>query len=423
MSEIKEYSVTELSANIKTILQSNFTNIRLRGEISGYEGPSSSGHTYFSIKEKDAKIDATIWRNVFNSLKTKPEEGLEVIVTGSVSSYAPKSRYSINIISMELAGIGSLMALFEKLKKKLTEEGLFAESRKKPLPKFPNRIGIITSARGAVIEDISSRLKGRFVNEVFLWDVSVQGNKCAQEVAMAIEGFNNMVHKPDLLIVARGGGSIEDLWGFNEEIVVRAAYKSTIPIISAIGHETDTTLLDLVADRRAPTPTAAAEIAAPKCADLYLQIANSHKKLTLLLQKELKSKNDTFRMLSRAMPSLDNVLGVFWRKYDEQCIKLKHRYEIAMNNKINKFNNIISRFKIDLVSKIIKSNKQQVEAKARLLDSFSYRSVLRRGFSLLIDSNSKPIATIEDIKLNQGVKICMYNGKALASITKIEYDK
>src|SRR6476646_4698214 len=265
---VPEWTVSELSARLKRTVEDAFGFVRVRGEISGYRGPHSSGHCYFSLKDEGARIDAVIWRGTYGRIRFKPEEGLEVIATGLLTTYPGKSSYQIVIDRLEPAGIGALMKLLEERKKKLAAEGLFDEARKQLLPFLPDVIGVVTSPTGAVIRDILHRLVDRFPRRVLVWPVRVQGETSAAEVAAAIYGFNALpergpVPRPDLIIVARGGGSLEDLWSFNEEIVVRAAATSMIPLISAVGHETDVTLIDFAADRRAPTPTAAAEMAVP----------------------------------------------------------------------------------------------------------------------------------------------------------------
>ena len=271
-SNLTEFSVSEIAHALKRTIEDRFGYVRVRGEISGYRGPHSSGHCYFAIKDEGAKLDAVIWRGNFNKLRSKLQEGIEVIASGKVTSYPGKSSYQIVIDNLEPAGVGALMALLEERRRMLAAEGLFDTDRKKPLPFLPQCIGVITSPTGAVIRDILHRLKDRFPRHVIVWPVRVQGETTGAEVSAAIRGFNAMVDKPDLLIVARGGGSLEDLWPFNDEIIVRAVAASQIPVISAIGHETDTTLIDHVADWRAPTPTAAAERAVPVRADLLAEV-------------------------------------------------------------------------------------------------------------------------------------------------------
>ncbi len=274
---IPELTVSELSAALRRTVEDTYGHVRVRGEISGYRGPHSSGHAYFALKDEGARIDAVIWKTAFGRMRIRPEEGLEVIATGRLTTYPGRSSYQIVIESLEPAGLGALMALLEQRKRKLAAEGLFDESRKQRLPYLPTVIGVVTSPTGAVIRDILHRLAERFPRHVVVWPVRVQGDGAAEEIAAAIRGFNALagdgpVPRPDLLIVARGGGSIEDLWSFNEEIVVRAAADSVIPLISAVGHETDVTLIDFVSDRRAPTPTAAAEIAVPVRSDMIGRI-------------------------------------------------------------------------------------------------------------------------------------------------------
>ncbi|MBV8663587.1 MAG: exodeoxyribonuclease VII large subunit, partial [Hyphomicrobiales bacterium] len=263
-----EFSVSELSGALKRAIEDRFGYVRVRGEISGYRGPHSSGHVYFSLKDAAARLDAVIWKNTFLRMRVKPEEGLEVVVTGKLTTFPGKSAYQIVVESLEPAGVGALMALLEARRRKLADEGLFDPARKQLLPYLPRVIGVVTSPTGAVIRDILHRLSDRFPVHVLVWPVRVQGETSAAEVAQAIRGFNALplggpLARPDVIIVARGGGSLEDLWGFNEEIVVRAAAESQIPLIAAVGHETDWTLIDHAADVRAPTPTAAAELSVP----------------------------------------------------------------------------------------------------------------------------------------------------------------
>lgn len=260
LSNLAEFSVSELSGSIKRTVETAFEQVRVRGEISGYRGPHSSGHAYFSLKDDRARIDAVIWKGTFSRLKFRPEEGMEVIATGKVTTFPGSSKYQIVIESLEPAGAGALMALLEDRRRRLAAEGLFDAERKRRLPFMPRVIGVVTSPTGAVIRDILHRISDRFPVHVVVWPVKVQGEGSGEEVANAIRGFNALqpgseIARPDVLIVARGGGSLEDLWSFNDEIVVRAAAESKIPLISAVGHETDTTLIDYAADVRAPTPT------------------------------------------------------------------------------------------------------------------------------------------------------------------------
>jgi exodeoxyribonuclease VII large subunit len=307
---IREWTVSELSAALRKTVEDAFGHVRVRGEISGYRGPHSSGHCYFALKDENAKIEAVIWRTAYGRMRIKPEEGLEVFVTGRLTTYPGQSKYQIVVETLEPAGIGALMALVEERKKKLAAEGLFDAARKQLLPFLPDAIGVITSPTGAVIRDILHRLADRFPRHVIVWPVRVQGDGSAEEVAAAIHGFNALapggpIRKPDLLIVARGGGSLEDLWSFNEEIVVRAAAASLIPLISAVGHETDVTLIDFVADIRAPTPTAAAEMAVPVRAELLLRVDSLATRSLACWQRCQEARRTELRAAMRALPSAE----------------------------------------------------------------------------------------------------------------------
>ena len=273
-----EFSVTELSTALKRTVEGGFSHVRVRAEISGLNR-AASGHLYLKLKDEKSVIDGICWRGVADKLSFRPEDGLEVICSGKITIYPARSTYQMVIERMEIAGVGALMALLEERKKKLAAEGLFDQSKKTKLPFIPKVIGVVTSPTGAVIRDILHRLNDRFPRHVIIWPVLVQGDKAAFQIVSAIEGFNKIKEgsantRPDLLIVARGGGSVEDLWPFNEEIVVRAVAASHIPIISAVGHETDTTLIDFASDLRAPTPTAAAELAVPVLVDLNYTITD-----------------------------------------------------------------------------------------------------------------------------------------------------
>ncbi|HLJ72464.1 MAG TPA: exodeoxyribonuclease VII large subunit [Roseiarcus sp.] len=341
-TNLPEISVSELSSALKRVVEDRFAYVRVRGEISNYRGPHASGHVYFCLKDQSARIDAVIWRSTFARMRVKPEEGLEVIAAGKVTTYPGKSSYQIVVESLEPAGIGALMALLETRRVKLAAEGLFDASRKRLLPYLPRVIGVVTSPTGAVIRDILHRLADRFPAHVLVWPVRVQGETSALEIADAIAGFNALsaggaIPRPDVLIVARGGGSLEDLWGFNEEIVVRAAAASAIPLVSAVGHETDTTLIDHAADRRAPTPTAAAELATPVRAELLAATADLGGRLSGAALRLGERRRAELRAIARALPSGEALLAIPRQRLDRAAGALRaaaradgHRRHIAL---------------------------------------------------------------------------------------------
>jgi exodeoxyribonuclease VII large subunit len=357
VSNTPELSVTELAGSLKRTVEDAFGHVRLRGEISGYRGPHASGHAYFSIKDEGARIDAVIWKGVFSRMRFRPEEGMEVVATGRITTYPGKSTYQIVVEQLEPAGIGALMALLEERRRKLTAEGLFDEARKQGLPFLPAVIGIVTSPTGAVIRDMIHRLSDRFPRTVLLWPVRVQGEGAAEEVATAIDGFaaigpDDELPRPDVLIVARGGGSLEDLWSFNEEIVVRAAARCPIPLISAIGHETDWTLLDLVADRRAPTPTAAAEMVVPVRQDLLLALRDRGGRLATTMLRQNERRRRDISALMRAWPSGDRLLA-----------GARQRLDLAITRRQNFAENVVSRRRLPLLQWARRLSAQRPEAR------------------------------------------------------------
>ncbi len=413
-----EWSVSDLASALKRTLEDAFGLVRLRGEISGYRGPHGSGHAYFSLKDGTAKIDAVVWKGVLGRLRQKPKEGLEVLVTGKITTFAGKSSYQIMVDSMEPAGIGAWMALLEERKKLLAAEGLFAPERKRAIPYLPRVIGVVTSPTGAVIRDILHRLQDRFPRPVLVWPVRVQGEGAAQEIAAAIRGFNALtpdggIPRPDVLIVARGGGSIEDLWAFNEEAVVRAASDSTIPLISAVGHETDTTLIDFVSDRRAPTPTGAAEMAVPVRADLLDAIRDlGHRQQATVLRRVERERLD-LRALVRAMPDPDAFLAAKRQRLDlaearlapalaanardhrERLTRLSDRLArrspaVALADARGRLARIGDRPRTAL-RYAIERRRDRLDALGGLLGALSYRGVLARGYVLVRDADGLPL--------------------------------
>jgi exodeoxyribonuclease VII large subunit len=319
-SNVSEFTVSEISFSIKRTMEDTFGYVRVRGELGRISRPGS-GHIYLDLKDDRAVLSGVIWRGVASKLKIQPEQGLEVIATGKITTFPGQSKYQMVIDALEPAGAGALMALLEERKKKLAAEGLFAEERKQKLPPLPKVIGVVTSPTGAVIRDILHRIADRFPVHVLVWPVRVQGETCGAEVANGIRGFNTLapggqIPRPDLLIVARGGGSIEDLWGFNEEAVVRAAAESDIPLISAVGHETDWTLIDLAADLRAPTPTGAAEIAVPVKAELMAMVDDRSRRLNSGLVRFVTGRRTELRAASAALPQPQDLLALPRQKFD-----------------------------------------------------------------------------------------------------------
>jgi len=428
-----EYSVSEIANALKRTLEDRFGHVRVRGEISGFKGPSASGHCYFSIKDEGAKLDAVVWRGSFGRLRAKMQEGLEVIATGKITSYPMKSNYQIVIESIEPAGVGALMALLEERKKKLAAEGLFAPERKRPIPYLPKIIGVVTSPTGAVIRDILHRLNDRFPRHVLVWPVRVQGETCAAEVAAAVAGFNDMAVKPDVIIVARGGGSLEDLWGFNDEIVVRAVAASAIPVISAVGHETDTTLIDFASDLRAPTPTAAAEMVVPVRADLLSELASHHARMQRGLRRAMDERQTRVRSAARALPRPDELLALVRQRFDSasgrlvQALKANTREHGARLARVSPrltlapMRTLIAneRRSLDLsgrraaqaLSRLIAFQRQRFDGVAKLADSLSYKSVLRRGFALVRDENGKPVHHAAEVKSWQPLRLEFADGE------------
>ena len=316
-SNAPEFTVSELARSVKNTVEDRFGQVRVRGEIGGFRGRHSSGHAYFSLKDQDATLDAVIWRGAWNRLGVKPEEGLEVIASGRLTTFPKKSSYQIVVDQLEPAGVGALMKLLEERRQRLAAEGLFDEARKRPLPLLPDVIGVITSPTGAVIRDILHRLADRFPSHVVVWPVRVQGETSGQEVTAAVKGFARYGGpRPDVIIIARGGGSVEDLWGYNDEALVRAVAESPIPIISAVGHETDWTLVDHAADHRAPTPTAAAERAVPVRADCLATLADRARRLDISFATGLHRRRDTLRLHARALPTASAIVQVPRQRLD-----------------------------------------------------------------------------------------------------------
>ncbi len=414
---VLELTVSELSAALKRTVEEAYGYVRVRGELGNVKY-HSNGHVYLDLKDDKASLAGVIWRNVSPRIKIKLEAGLEVVVTGRITTYPGQSKYQIVIETLEPAGLGALMALLEERKKKLAAEGLFDEARKQLLPFLPDVIGVITSPTGAVIRDILHRLADRFPRQVLVWPVKVQGEGSAEQVAAAIIGFNALlaggkIPRPDLLIVARGGGSLEDLWSFNEEIVVRAAAASMIPLISAVGHETDITLLDFVADRRAPTPSAAAEMAVPVRADLIAQIAAFGARHIACWQRGIELRRKELRALARALPSADALLAQARQRLDTAAERMPLALRANAQIHLTRYSRATARFGPQLLlTRLQRCNElvasfadrglraqgiylarraDRVRGAGQLLNALSYRGVLARGFALVRDGEGHPL--------------------------------
>ncbi len=435
-ANVTEFTVSEISFALKRTLEDSFGHVRVRGEISGFRGPHSSGHCYFSLKDQGARIDAVLWRSSYNRLKSKLQEGLEVIATGKITSYPGKSSYQIIVENLEPAGAGALMALLEERRRKLAAEGLFDQARKRPLPFLPRVIGVVTSPTGAVIRDILHRLNDRFPRHVMVWPVRVQGETSAAEVAAAIRGFNAMALKPDILIVARGGGSLEDLWSFNEEIVVRAAAESTIPLISAVGHETDWTLIDHVADMRAPTPTAAAERAVPVRAELLSQVASLGARHDRCFKRLMAERRTRVRAAARALPRPDDILALARQRFDSISGRLRsgltkntllHRRDFEnsaarltphpLRRNLAEQSRLLARHGGQLrrdMRRLIGERRVALSAGGKLLNSLSYKSVLQRGYALVRNEVRAPLRAAAQVKPGQELRIEFHDGEIAA---------
>ena len=417
-STLPEYTVTELSLALKKIVETGFSRVRVKGEISGLKR-HTSGHVYFALKDQDAVLDAVCWRGSFQGLSIAPAEGMEVIALGRLTTYPGRSKYQIVVEGMELAGEGALLKLLEERKRKLAAEGLFDEGRKKELPFLPQLIGIITSPTGAVIQDILHRLADRFPVSVLLWPVAVQGEGASAQVAAAVRGFNTLEAKPDVLIIARGGGSLEDLWAFNEECVVRAVAESQIPVISAVGHETDITLVDFVADKRAPTPTAAAEFVVPVRSQLAQLLLQYGAQLSTRFEHTLSLYESRLEALRRGLPPLGIWLDDHTQKLDDLFERLVNAEKRFIQQQILTLSHLIQLLTPALES-IMQKTAYRFEALAQLLESYSYTRVLERGFTFITGPDQTLIPSKSKIIPHQDIQIHFYDGHVKAEILDLE---
>jgi exodeoxyribonuclease VII large subunit len=454
------YTVSELSGAVKRVMEDSFSQVRVRGEI-GKVSRHASGHIYFDLKDERSVLAGVCWKGSAGRLSALLETGLEVIASGRLTTFGAQSKYQLIVEHLEPAGAGALLALLEQRKKQLAAEGLFDPARKKALPYLPRVIGVVTSPTGAVIRDILHRVSDRFPCHVLLWPVRVQGEGAAQEIAAAIAGFNQLppggnIPRPDVLIVGRGGGSVEDLWCFNEEIVVRAAAASDIPLISAVGHETDTTLIDYAADRRAPTPTAAAEMALPVRADLHYYLMESGLRMVQSVRRGLQIRADRLQGLSRGLPRPEDLLGqgrqrldglserlaqaprhllrhkqaelqrhegtlaphrLLQRLQEAESLLRRVRGQLAVSGRVqlerqaDGLERIACRLSAELVHQQIARRRDQVAALGRMLQTLNYEEVLRRGFVLVRDVDGAPVTAVATLP-TRAVSLQFHDGSA-----------
>jgi exodeoxyribonuclease VII large subunit len=448
-----EYTVSEISGAIKRTLEGEFGRVRVRGEITELKA-YPSGHIYMALKDEGAKIRAIIWRFAVPRLTLKPENGVEVIATGKVSSYGERSDYQLIIDRLEYAGEGALLARIDALRKKLGAEGLFDEDRKKPLPLLPRVVGVVSSEKGAVIQDIRTTIARRFSRQVLLWPVPVQGQGAAEQIANAIRGFSRLpasIPRPDVIIVARGGGSLEDLMAFNEEIVIRAVAECPIPLISAVGHETDTTLIDFAADRRAPTPTAAAELAVPSRTEMLAALAQTSVRLLQCGQAALDRSRLRLSRVEARMPDLPGIVGAARQRLDDRAerlalapLSLMHRKRAALDAIGHRLphpretlaahrhamgmlqarmgaalQRLLDRRQTQLhrlpdpgarVAAQLREQRLRLSGLGARLEGASYQGVLARGFALVRNAEGEPVTLAAGIAPGDHLSLVLQDG-------------
>ncbi|MEQ1809296.1 MAG: exodeoxyribonuclease VII large subunit [Terricaulis sp.] len=438
-SNLPELSVSELASAVKRTMETNFDRVRVRGEL-GRVLIAKSGHLYVDLKDEGATISTVMWKANVQQLGFKPEEGLEVVAEGRLSTYPGRSQYQLICERMAPAGVGALLAQLEKLKLKLQGEGLFARERKKPIPYLPKTIGVVTSPTGAVIRDILHRLGERFPCRVIVWPVLVQGPEAAGQVSRAIKGFNAIQgrDRPDVLIVARGGGSIEDLWAFNEEVVVRAAAASDIPLISAVGHETDTTLIDYASDHRAPTPTAAAEKAVPVRSELIERVTSADGRLKNGLVRGLERRRTELRAAAAKLPRLEALFQIPQQRYDRAAERLNAALVSNTRAAQSKLDRVAARLRPEALGqdivrrrehltrttarlapamrRTLEAHKKHLDGAARMLESLSHKSVLARGFALVHREDGSLVRSGKDLSPGDEIELTFADEKQRAVI-------
>ncbi len=419
LAQKNEWTVSEISFAIRQLVETSFSSVRVKGEIFGAKR-ADSGHWYLSLKDENSLLSAVCWRGVASALNVKIEDGLEVIATGRITTFNGRSSYQLIIEKLEIAGQGALLKLLEERKQKFLSEGLFDSAHKKPIPYLPQTIGVITSPTGAVIRDIIHRIRDRFPCRIIVWPTLVQGEGAADKIATAIKGFNSLAtdspYRPDVLIVARGGGSLEDLWPFNEEVVVRAVYDSVIPLISAVGHETDTMLIDYVADVRAPTPTGAAEFAVPVKTELYNGLLTTDMRLKNAVFHYFNEQMQYLNALARGIPPLEQMLLENQQKVDERSERLKLAFINLLKDKVHLLQQ--SNLRPFYVDNLLQGKKEALKNLALRLESVSIDSVLKRGFAWVSDSQFRTIYTTNKAKSSEKLHIRFADGIVKARVTE-----
>ena len=433
IDNVPEFSVSDLSRAVKQTVEGAFSHVRVRGELSRIT-VAKSGHLYSDLKDEGSTLSVVCWKGTVQQLTLRPEEGMEVICTGRMTTFPGSSRYQLIIEGMELAGEGALLKLLEQRKQKLAEEGLFDENRKQPLPFLPKTIGVVTSPTGAVIRDIIHRVRERFPCHIIVWPVQVQGQGAAEQIARGIQGFNKVQshNRPDLIIVARGGGSLEDLMAFNEEIVVRAAAASEIPLISAVGHETDVTLIDFAADMRAPTPTGAAEIAVPVRENLMAQVADDNSRLRQSVTRMIEQNRRTVEQTTRVLANPHRMIEPMEQKFDTVGDKLnvafarmvdRHDRNLhGFTGRLQTPRSVVQRADMSLSTMsdrlhrtqgmLVQPKQEKVDAFSRMLEGLSYKNILNRGYAVLRNDKGHVLQTIRDIKSARNINATVKDGKA-----------
>jgi len=419
LDEKKEYTVSEVSFAIKQLVETSFAHVRVKGEIFGSKR-ADSGHWYLSLKDDNSLLSAVCWRGVASGLPIKIEDGIEVIATGKITTYNGRSSYQLVIEKLEIAGEGALLKLLEERKQQFLKEGLFDVSHKKKIPYLPQTIGVVTSPTGAVIRDIIHRIRDRFPCRIIVWPTLVQGEGAADKIAAAIRGFNgfapNDINRPDVIIVARGGGSLEDLWPFNEEVVIRAVYDSEIPLISAVGHETDTMLIDYAADVRAPTPTGAAEFAVPVKSEIYNGLLTTDLRMKNSITRYLNEYKQYVDALAHGIPSLSQIVLENQQKIDDRSERLKLAFVNLLKDKNNCLK--LTNLKPLYIKNILENKSEYLQNLALRMEAVSLESVLKRGFAWVSDSKFKTVYDTNSAKKSQILHIRFSDGIVKAAVAE-----